>query len=307
MPRLQILQHKSYHPYLEKNKQRVREDEARARAEEQEQEQNRVDAESQERLKALRRRAGSPTILQEDELPSTSSRRYDEASSSLLERHKEKKAKEEKRERKKKERLDFDFPSETARRAKGKERSEVEDDVQWEKDGHFNLFADVERDEANRHPAPSLADIAKKKKDQEKDPFTVYLARPDKETKPWYTDKDMKRYDEKEVGEDAEFRRARDRRKDARSKDRNDPLTSINSLLSSHSHPQPSHHKPSNSFSKTKGMSERERALALLSKGQPNPSYSEWGDTPSTISGRTWADDFERQKERAGRRYHGSR
>ncbi|ODN84546.1 hypothetical protein L202_00476 [Cryptococcus amylolentus CBS 6039] len=307
MPRLQILQHKSYHPYLEKNKQRVREDEARAREEEQEREQHRVDAESQQRLTALRRRAGSPTVPQEDDLPSTSSRKSNEASSLLLERHKEKKAKEEKRERKKKKRLDFDFPSETARRSKGKERQEEEDEVQWEKDGHFNLFADVERDEANGRPAPTLAEIAKKKKDQEKDPFTVYLARPDKETKPWYTDRDMKRYDEKEVGEDAEFRRARDRRKDARSKNRNDPLTSINSLLSSHRHSQPSHHKPSTSTNKTKGMSERERALALLSKDKPTPSYSEWGDTPSTVSGGTWADDFERQKERAGRRYNGSR
>lgn len=32
MPRLQILQHKSYHPYLESNRQRVRDDEAKAAA-----------------------------------------------------------------------------------------------------------------------------------------------------------------------------------------------------------------------------------------------------------------------------------
>lgn len=45
--RLSVLthrRHKSYHPYLEKNKQRVREDEARAAAEELQREQKRVDA-----------------------------------------------------------------------------------------------------------------------------------------------------------------------------------------------------------------------------------------------------------------------
>lgn len=42
--RLSHRRHKSYHPYLEKNKQRVREDEARAAAEELQREQKRVDA-----------------------------------------------------------------------------------------------------------------------------------------------------------------------------------------------------------------------------------------------------------------------
>lgn len=43
MPRLQILHHKSYHPYNEKNKQKVREDEAKAAAEELAREQKRID------------------------------------------------------------------------------------------------------------------------------------------------------------------------------------------------------------------------------------------------------------------------
>lgn len=43
MPRLQILQHKSYHPYLESNKQRVRDDEARAARLEQEEERRALD------------------------------------------------------------------------------------------------------------------------------------------------------------------------------------------------------------------------------------------------------------------------
>jgi len=39
----------------------------------------------------------------------------------------------------------------------------------------------------------------------------MMLGRPDRETKPWYTDKEMKRAEEKETGDEAEKRRARDR------------------------------------------------------------------------------------------------
>jgi hypothetical protein len=39
----------------------------------------------------------------------------------------------------------------------------------------------------------------------------MYLGRPEKETKPWYADRDLKRVDEKEVGEEAEERREKER------------------------------------------------------------------------------------------------
>lgn len=58
---------------------------------------------------------------------------------------------------------------------------------------------------------PTLADMAKKKAEQEADRFTMYLGRPERETKPWYTDRELKRVEEKEMGERAEERRARDR------------------------------------------------------------------------------------------------
>ena len=59
----------------------------------------------------------------------------------------------------------------------------------------------------------SLETIAKKSNSSEPKPdaFTVFLARPDRETKPWYTDKEMKRVEEKEISEEAEIRRARDK------------------------------------------------------------------------------------------------
>ncbi|GFZ43570.1 hypothetical protein JCM24511_01290 [Saitozyma sp. JCM 24511] len=337
MPRLQILQHKSYHPYLEKNKQRVREDEARAAAEELQREQKRVDAESEARLDILRRRAGSPQ--DEGDLPSTSSTR--DRGETLLERHRKEKARQEKRDRKQKERLDFDFPSETARRAdrraerdkdKGRGRGQERDEEGhgdgvgaggnevWESGGHLNFFADLERNPPRDAPQPTLADIAKRKKEQEADPFTMYLGRPEKETKPWYADRDLKRVDEKEVGEEAEERREKERRKDVRSKTRNDPLTNINSLLSTSNtaakpyRPRP--HVPGSGSGLGSGQapsdpkdarlkreqSERERALALIAKSKAPPKP--WDDTPSTVAGgRSWVEDFEREKDRAGHRY----
>ncbi|WVQ97425.1 hypothetical protein IAU59_004538 [Kwoniella sp. CBS 9459] len=320
MPRLQILQHKSYHPYLEKNKQRVREDEARARAEELAKEQKQLDAESEARLDILRRRAGSPSLqveAEDDNLPSTSTTRERDSGSSLLERHRKEKAREEKREKKKRDRLDFDFPSETARRPdKGKGRAEERDQrtsEQWETGGHVNLFADLERAGPSKLP-PTLAEIAKAKKDRESDLLTMYLGRPDKETKPWYADRELKRVEDRETGEEAEERREREKRKDARSKNRHDPLTHISTLLST-SKPKPnsSHHRPStlstrpSDARRAREQTERERAIALLGgpKGPaPARSRGPWDDTPSTVDGgRTWEDDWERQKARAGNRF----
>jgi hypothetical protein len=143
----------------------------------------------------------------------------------------------------------------------------------------------------------------------------MYLGRPEKETKPWYTDPNLKRYEEKETGEDADFRRARDKRKEVRSKHRHDPLTQISSLLaSSSSKPIP---KPRRSTGQTdassarlsRETSERQRALEMIAKTKAQAAQNggnRWDDTPSTIAGsRTWAEDFEREKDKAGMRFFG--
>lgn len=138
----------------------------------------------------------------------------------------------------------------------------------------------------------------------------MYLGRPERETKPWYADKELKRVEEKETGEEAEERRARERRKDIRSKERNDPLTTVNALLSTRPtqpvrrHP-PSTTTPSDPASARikREQSERERALALIAKSKAPARV--W-DTPSSVGGgRSWAEDLERQKDRAGRRFWG--
>lgn len=108
------------------------------------------------------------------------------------------------------------------------------------------------------------------------------------------------------------------RRKDVRSKTRNDPLTDINSLLStSHTVSKPYRPRahgsgsgpgPGQASSDPKDarlkreQSERERALALIAKSKAPPRP--WDDTPSTVAGgRSWVEDFEREKDRAGHRY----
>lgn len=58
---------------------------------------------------------------------------------------------------------------------------------------------------------PTAADLERRKAEQEADKFTVYLSRPDRETKPWYSDRDLKRVEDKETGERAEARRARNK------------------------------------------------------------------------------------------------
>lgn len=122
----------------------------------------------------LRRRAGSPTFQpkveeeeeEDDNLPSTStSRDPDTIGQNLLEKHRKKKLREEKKERKQRERLDFDFPSETARKEKGKviaqddgderfrinrpedggEAGDKYHDKSWDDHGHINFFRDIEQ------------------------------------------------------------------------------------------------------------------------------------------------------------------
>ena len=133
-----------------------------------------MDAESSGRLDELRRRAGSPSFQQQgedDNLPSTSTFRNEKADG-LLERHRKDKARQEKREKKAKERLDFEWPAETARKEarraerrrgdghedEGRDRRRVLDeagedrggdrafDEAWMDNGHINLFADVEKE-----------------------------------------------------------------------------------------------------------------------------------------------------------------
>jgi hypothetical protein len=158
-----------------------------------------------------------------------------------------------------------------------------------------------------------LAEISKKKAEQEMDKFTMYLKRPEREVKPWYSDRDLQRVEDKATDEQAEERRARDRRKDIRSKERNDPMTQVNALL-----------KPSTTTSRRIGngttaatpsdpqsarlqreQSERQRALALIAKSKAHPKNGFWNDTPSTVAhpGGSWAEDLERRKDRASNRF----
>lgn len=97
--------------------------------------------ESETRLNALRRRAGTP----EEHLSSIS------GESSLLSRHRKEKERREKREKKEKARLDFDWPEREARKSKGKEREDDRfvsggtlDDDRFVSGGHVNFWADLE-------------------------------------------------------------------------------------------------------------------------------------------------------------------
>ncbi len=92
---------------------------------------------------------------------------------------------------------------------------------------------------------------------------------------------------------------------DAKAKVSQDPLTAITKKLSTQSRSTPARaparapaHGP------PKAQSERERALAMLAKRKGSSGRAGW-ETPESAHG-SWADDFEREKDRAGHRYNPS-
>ena len=158
--------------------------------------------------------------------------------------------------------------------------------------------------------APTLAEISKKKAEQEMDKFTMYLKRPEREVKPWYTDPDMQRVEDKATDEETERRRARDRRGDIRAKERNDPMTQVNALLKSTPTPKRLNAGPPTPSDPQaariqREQSERQRALALIAKSKAVPKNGFWEDTPSTVAhpNGSWAENLERRKDRASNRF----
>ncbi|GHJ87233.1 hypothetical protein NliqN6_3635 [Naganishia liquefaciens] len=261
MPRLQILQHKSYHPYLESNKQRVRDDEAKAAQLEQDDERRALDQNSTDRLAYLRNK---DTLL-----PPTSSRSLEPPdSSALLAARRSDKIRAEKRAEK--QRLEFDWPSEEKRRRdeKGNGRARAEDEA-GVSDGHVNFWAGLEKSAAKPKKTPDQI--------QADDPTTMYLHRPLRETKPWYTDVALRTYEEREEDEEKRERRERRRRKDDSAKTAQDPMTYVHAALASSSsstraastrrpHPLPlsTNDSPLRAARAARESAERARALALV-------------------------------------------
>lgn len=54
-------------------------------------------------------------------------------------------------------------------------------------------------------------DAAQRRADQEADKLTMYLERPERETRPWYADAELRRYEELDKSDIARERRERDR------------------------------------------------------------------------------------------------
>ncbi len=100
------------------------------------------------------------------------------------------------------------------------------------------------------------------------------------------------------------------RRKDARSKIRHDPLTSITSELAKTApRPQPNFRGPPTPKDpilarQHRENNERQRALALIAQKRGGGGGG-WDDTPSSAAG--WSERIEREKERAGHRFYSSR
>lgn len=78
--------------------------------------------------------------------------------------------------------------------------------------GHINFWAGLEKDDA-LVPGVITNKAIKRTPDQiqDDDPTTMYLNRPERETKPWYTDAELKRYEDRSKDEAAELRREKRR------------------------------------------------------------------------------------------------
>ncbi|CED82586.1 CBF1-interacting co-repressor CIR, N-terminal domain [Phaffia rhodozyma] len=260
MPRLQILVHKSYHPYLEKNKQRVRDDERKEEERIRREEERVLLADSEARLALLRDRNqeahGSNPPLAESSSSSSSRPRKEidypsvpasdpfyapEPSSSSVSKGKGKaRARDDMRDldRQLSGTVSTRIDKEGGRtREHGRRKDETWEETYRDQRGHLNFWASEER-----AGPPRQAETPRKKTADEvqaEDPYTMYLSRPISELEPWYVHPEMKRPEQRGEAKDEKekYRRDRDRKKEERSKTSRDPLTLMNTLLSSSSHP----------------------------------------------------------------------
>ncbi len=168
------------------------------------------------------------------------------APSSLISTHRSAVHRTERKDDRKK--LEFDWPTKekekefkAKRRDKGKEKRDARDEEQNEMElgdkGHINFWDGIEKEVSPNYthhfhifrtvqtdkrlpklqsaltststtkpkPKPTPDEI------QDDDPTTMYLHRPERETKPWYTDPELRRYEDRQEGEDAQAKKERRR------------------------------------------------------------------------------------------------
>lgn len=255
MGRLVIAHHKSYHPYKAENIERVRRDEEEARLQEAKEEGRLRLADSEARIELLRKRAG---------------------------------IRESKASRKDKEEDDI-IPE--AVKASFKEHKEAKPDALQGlmTNGHINLFADLENNEASLAQATERPKKRRGKEKEDDDAETdrgYRLAPSEADRKPWY----IKSKEEGQPKLDAD---KRDR--DEMRKQKHDPLKDVEASLSRASakaaltvrqkHPM---HPPSSTTSNplldsrlSREASERERAAELIARRKRERMGAE---TPSTTA-----------------------
>lgn len=200
MGRLVIAHHKSYHPYRADNVERVRRDEEEARLQEAKEEGRLRLADSEARINLLRKRAGIDSNRSRDEelLP--------EAVKASFNEHRDNKG-----------------------------QASLTDPIQsLMTDGHINLFADLENQEATLKQTVDRSKTRKGKKGEEDDAETdrgYRLAPSEADRKPWYIKS-------KEEGQTPLDPGKRDR--DELRKQRHDPLKEVEASLARVSEPSPS-------------------------------------------------------------------
>lgn len=197
MGKLNILHHKSWHVYNRDNVERVKRDEALAALEAESRSQQSLAADSEARLTLLRDRARREKEKGRKKRESDGER--------ALKRQLEGKGKG--REEEEEVRATIIRP-EGGKRAEGAEdedeaepsRRKDQDQPISSADGHVNFWAAQESGLVPANARQGNASYARDKKRQEdrwEDQITMYLGKPAKELRPWYSDKELKSGEER--------------------------------------------------------------------------------------------------------------
>lgn len=107
--------------------------------------------------------------------------------------------------------LEFDWPELEAKKQAKRQAKDRDAKIVQEK-GHINFWAGLEKEGA-LVPGEITNKANKRTPDQiqDDDPTTMYLNRPERETKPWYTDAELRRYEDRSGDEAAALRREKKR------------------------------------------------------------------------------------------------
>ncbi|KAH8926433.1 hypothetical protein BT69DRAFT_1278852 [Atractiella rhizophila] len=208
MGKLNILHHKSYHPYKRENVERVRRDEEAARLQEEISEGRRSLADSEARLSILREEKRSKEKGQRKQDEREAERRLERQLAGKPEPEKEEEGK---------------------ARIVSFEKGGNDEGGLYDKDGHMNFWASSEATTSSLLGKGPNKEKERSAKEEWEEKHTMYLGRPGDSTKtPWYSSSDLLSSEERSKPDNTRLEEAY---KDTQRKSAEDPMALMNAYL----------------------------------------------------------------------------